>query len=997
MTDRSERRRMPLALLDVEELADEDACLEWLKDRLYPDGIHCPACARVTRHHRVKSRRSYSCQSCGHHVHPTAGTLFHRSSTPLTVWFRAIALLRTDGGLTARDLQRELGVTYKTAWRMADRIRPLLAQKGDEQGALPALRGYLGRVLPGARGYSRRGTGFLLYSSRFVRCSRLGVGRAVNLRGEVGVRKTFVLGLELLGLTLAAVIGLYAFGVIGTGGGGGSPAVNLEALAGEEGEAGEVESSLGPSEPDEWFITQRAGGPGKAVDENWFSRAGDQARAIRGSLSPRFRNDWQLTGPTNVGGRIVDLVVDPSSPDTIYVAAATGGIWKNTDGVFVMEKAWPDELPQAMGALAVSSDGTLYAGTGEPNNGGGSSVFGGNGIYRSVDGGQTWKHRGLSQSATIGRIVTDPSDPDTVYVAAAGSLFNPGGHRGIYKSTNRGNSWKLILAPENEFTGGIDLAIHPTDPDRIYAAMWQRRREPDLRTYGGLGSGLYRTDDAGESWTRLQNVTSALNPGDETGLTQNVLLGRIGLALAPSNPDRLYVITTQTGGQDKGFFVSNDGGDSFQTTGPATSNRPGSQGGFGWWFGRIWVDPVNPDHLFVAGVSLRRSTDGGVTWGTSSGVHADQHAMAWSPFVPNRVYLGNDGGTYISDGNGAPSTWRQATYEPYTQFYSLDVGEVFPERLTGGSQDNGCLRSWNFPDNPGDPDNWNSFGCGDGEYTLMDPIDNHIYYGCSQYGSCIRRYDGPEDPAPVTNSSFSSGTISTRRNWLTPIVFDKNNPATMYYGGNVINKTTDRGTTWTRISPDTVDLTGSFEPDRTPDPAINGNYPNWGTITTIDVSKTSPDTIYLGTDTGRLWKTEDGGVNWTWFNSHGLPQRWVTRTAIDPNDSQTVWATFSGFRNGEDAANVFRTTDGGATWTNMSSNLPNAPVNDIVIDAKRETVFVGGDAGVFHLKGGQRNWAFVGKRGLPLVPVLDIRLHEPTDTLYTSTFGRSMFKIALEP
>jgi hypothetical protein len=805
------------------------------------------------------------------------------------------------------------------------------------------------------------------------------------------VRRTKWVGLEVLALGLAAVIGLYAFGVLGTGDGGATPAVNLEAL----GEEAEEEEGLGPDEPDEWFIQQRAGLAG-TIDEDKLIRATNQARTIRGSPSPRFRNDWELNGPTNVGGRIVDLVVDPNAPDTIYVAAATGGVWKNTDGVFVMEKAWSDESPQGMGALAIGSDGTLYAGTGEPNNGGGSLVFGGNGMYRSTDGGETWKHRGLVDSATIGRIAVHPENPDTVYAAAAGSLFNPGGHRGLYRSTNGGTSWKLILAPENERTGAIDLAIDPTNPDRMYVAMWQRRREPDLRTYGGVGSGLYRTEDGGETWERLENVTGALNPGDTTGLTQSELLGRIGIALAPSNPDRLYVITTQTGGQDKGFFVSNDGGDSFQTTGPTTANRPGSQGGFGWWFGRIWVDPVNADHVFVAGVSLRRSTDGGVTWSTSGGLHADQHAMAWSPHVANRVYEGNDGGTYVSETNGVSGSWRQATYEPYTQHYSLDVGEIFPERLTGGTQDNGCIRSWDFPTNPGNPDNWNSFGCGDGEYTIIDPSDNDIYYGCSQYGSCIRRYDGPLVPAPVTNRTISTGTISTRRNWLTPIVLDPNDPSIIYYGGNVLNKSTDRGDTWTRISPESVDLTGSFEPDRIPDPAIHGNYPNWGTITTISVAKTAPDTIYLGTDTGRLWKTEDGGANWTWFNAHGLPTRWVTRVAVDPTDSQTAWAVFSGFRNGEDAAHVFKTTNGGATWENLSGNLPNAPVNDIVVDTERRTVFVGTDVGVFHLKAGGRNWAFVGKRGLPLAPVLDIRLHSPSDTLYVSTFGRSTWKISLE-
>jgi hypothetical protein len=380
--------------------------------------------------------------------------------------------------------------------------------------------------------------------------------------------------------------------------------------------------------------------------------------------------------------------------------------------------------------------------------------------------------------------------------------------------------------------------------------------------------------------------------------------------------------------------------------------------------------------------------DGGATWTSSGGIHVDQHAMQWHPDVANRVYLGNDGGTYISGLNGVSGSWNQAAYEPYTQFYSVDVGEQFPERLTGGSQDNGCLRSWDYPTNPGDPDDWNSFGCGDGEYTLMDPSDNGIHYGCSQYGSCIRRYDGPP-PAPVTNRTISNGTISDRRNWLTPVVLDPNNPAIVYYGGNVLNKSTDRGDTWTRISPPSVDLTGTFEPGRE-DPI----YVNYGTITTISVSKTAPDTIYLGTDTGRVWKTEDGGTTWVEFVDKGLPTRWVTRVAVDPDDSKTAWVTFSGFRNGEDAAHVFLTTDGGETWQNVSGNLPNAPVNDIVIDKARDTVYVGTDVGLFHLKNDKKNWGAVGT-GLPLAPVLDIRLHQPSSTLVASTFGRSMWKLDL--
>ena len=708
---------------------------------------------------------------------------------------------------------------------------------------------------------------------------------------------------------------------------------------------------------------------------------------------------WEFAGPSNVGGRITDLAVDPNDSGTIYVAAASGGIWKSTDadragGGLSMQKAWPDDFAQGMGAVAMGSDGRLWAGTGEPQPGGGSITFGGNGIFSSDDGGETWTKRGLEESGATGEIVVDPTNPRRVFVAAAGSLFNAGGDRGIYLSENGGASFKQVLAPETPFAGGIDIAIHPSNPNRVYAAMWDHRREPDVRTYGGEGSGLFRSDDGGQTWERLDNVLT-YSAGDSVngaplGLSKSIYLGRVGVAIAPSNPNRLYVITTKTDGSDGGFYISNDGGDSFNASGPNANNRPGSQGGFGWWFGRLWVDPADQNHILVAGVNLRRSLDGGVTWANSGSVHADQHAVQWDPHTPGRVYLGNDGGTYRSDGNAANQTWVKAENEPYTQFYSIDVGEQFPDRITGGAQDNGSQRSWSAG-GPGSTDNWDEFNGGDGEYTLIDPEDNDIYYGCSQYGNCVRRNEGS---APVPNRTISQGTTSQRRNWLSPIAFDPNDSSILYYAGNVLNKSTDRGTTWTAISPsDPNSLPGTFEPGRN-NPLLHGNYGNWGTITAIDIAKTAGDTIYAGTDTGRLWKTDDGGQTWTRFDSHGLPERWVTRVAIDPRDEDVVYATFSGFRSGEDAANIYKTEDGGRSWMNISGNLPNAPLNDVIVDVERDTVYVGGDVGVFYLKNGKKNWKPVGG-GLPLAPVLDMRLHAPSDTLFTNTFGRSMWKLDL--
>jgi photosystem II stability/assembly factor-like uncharacterized protein len=807
-------------------------------------------------------------------------------------------------------------------------------------------------------------------------------------------------GLELAGVGLALAVGLFAFGVIDVG-------TDKTRTGTAFAPASEEHEGLGPAEPDQWFIDQRAGGPGKALDMSDFTRAVDQSQSLRSSFqreaAPRqIRGTWQFAGPSNVGGRITDLVVDPSDPGTVYVAAASGGLWKSTDadradGRLSFQKAWPDDFAQGMGAVAIGSDGRVWAGTGEPQPGGGSITFGGNGIFSSDDGGATWRKRGLENSGATGEIVVDPTNPRRVFVAAAGSLFNPGGDRGIYRSTNGGNSFRRVLAPETPFAGGVDIAIHPSNPNRIYAAMWDHRREPDVRTYGGQGSGLFRSDDGGDTWTRLSNVLT-YSAGDSVngvplGLSRSLYLGRIGVAIAPSNPNRLYVITTKTNGADGGFYVSNDGGDSFNASGPDAANRPGSQGGFGWWFGRLWVDPANQNHVLVAGVDLRRSTDGGVTWNEDGfdELHADQHALQWDPHRPGRAYLGNDGGVYRSDGNGVQGSWRKAVNEPYTQFYSIDVGERFPDRITGGAQDNGSLRSWQAQ-GPGTTDNWNGYNGGDGEYTLIDPVDNDIFYGCSQYGNCARFNEGSA-PLPARRT-ISSGTVSQRRNWLTPIAFDPNNSSVVYYGGNVLNRSVNRGDTWTQISPaDPVSLPGTFEPGRNI-PEINGPYPNWGTITAIDIAKTASDTIYVGTDTGRLWKTDNGGTSWTWFNSHGLPERWVTRVAIDPRDEATVYATFSGFRNGEDAANVYKTTNGGRTWKNISGNLPNAPINDVIVDVERETVYAGGDVGVFYLKNGKKNWKPVGG-GLPLAPVLDMRLHQPSGTLFANTFGRSMFKLTL--
>src|SRR5918998_5409159 len=320
-------------------------------------------------------------------------------------------------------------------------------------------------------------------------------GRPLVVRGVGGMKKKvwlLVAGLVLLlnGAVVAAV-------AMTTGGTATESAIRAAA----EGESEEEEEGLGPAEPDDYFLFQRSS-DGELPQSSDFTRAVRQAQEVRtdtatapaAAAAARNRgDDWELEGPTNIGGRLADLAIDPRRQDTVYVAAATGGVWKTTDGGVTMQKAWDDDNAQSMGALAIGRDGTLWAGTGEINPGGGSITFGGTGIFRSDNGGRTWRERGLYFSGTTGDIVTHPTDERIIYVAAGGDLFNPGGDRGIYRSVNRGASWKRVLAPETPFTGGADLAMDPSNPDRIYAAMWDHRREPDVRTYGGVGSGLFRS------------------------------------------------------------------------------------------------------------------------------------------------------------------------------------------------------------------------------------------------------------------------------------------------------------------------------------------------------------------------------------------------------------------------------------------------------------------------------------------------------------------------
>ncbi|WP_422733349.1 WD40/YVTN/BNR-like repeat-containing protein [Micromonospora sp. WMMD558] len=724
-------------------------------------------------------------------------------------------------------------------------------------------------------------------------------------------------------------------------------------------------SPTGPMElPDEWMTAQRMSDGSTDLSAAKYARARGEANQLaartRSVYRPLAERDWSFFGPTDIGGRVVDIAVDPQVPDQVFVAAASGGVWRSGDAGATFTSVWPDGWGQAIGAVAMTSNGVLFAGTGEAQPGGGSITFGGDGVYRSTDRGATWERVGLADSHAIARFAIDPGNEDRIFAAASGNLFVPGGERGVYLTEDGGDNWRQVLAPPNATTGATEVLIDPSNPARVYAAMWDHLREPNQRTYGGPGSSLWRSDDGGRTWARMT-----------TGLPTDADQGRWGLALAPSNPKRLYAYVGTALGPFRAFYRSDDGGDTWTQT-PVTAGQA-SQSTFSWWFGKLFVDPAEQNHVFLMGVNLMRSTNGAQSFSPVGGVHADQHAMRWDPKVPGRVYLGNDGGFYRSEANGAGS-WVKATDERYTQFYTVDVAQTDPRLKVGGTQDNGCNRGYNGAGGP-----WDPIGCGDGLQTLIHPENPNIVFGCSQYGSCYRSENAGASPrAPIG----AGQTTSQRRNWLTPLQFDPSDPNVMYYAGNIVNRSTDNGRTWTAISPD---LTGGGPND----PA---GYP-WGTITTIAAAPTDGDTLYAGTDDGKLWWTHDLGRSWNEVDPAQLPGTWVTRVAVHPTDANIAYATFSGFRSGSDRPHVMLTRDGGRTWTDIGRGLPDAPVNSVVPTADG-LLLVGTDVGVFVSAWNGGEWATLGA-DLPKAAVMYLRWHEPTRQLTAATFGRGIHDITV--
>lgn len=701
----------------------------------------------------------------------------------------------------------------------------------------------------------------------------------------------------------------------------------------------------------DWFEMQRA----YPFDEIPYAERLQSLEYVKNFMSKdkSINSNWTLAGPINIEGRITTAAIDPVNPQIVYIGSANGGVWKSTNFCQTWTSIFDNQNTSSIGALVIDPVNTniIYCGTGEANSL--RSHYPGTGMYKSTNGGVSWTFIGLPNSFNIGNIVINPTNTQEVYTAVLGATRRKNTERGLYKSTNGGLNWTNTLYISDS-VGVVDVVMDPNNPNKLFAAAWERLRREDYIKYGGVKSALYVSSNSGVNWTAVNNGFPYNDP----------TLGRISIDIARSNSNIIYALLADANGNSKGLYKSTDGGNIWSiknTTAAPSSNYA--------WFNRICkVHPTNPDIVYCGGLDMMYSINGGTSFSYAGESHVDQHAVAFAISNPNYVVVGNDGGIDCSTNGG--SSWVASVTLPITQFYAGDINYQNPSDLMGGAQDNGCIRTSNGGMN------WFEENGGDGFYTMYDYQNPLRMYAASQNGYLVRSTNG--------GASFLSGTSGldlTYTNWSTPYIMDKTNPLIMYCGTYKIFKSTNGMASWTAISPDMA----------------NAHVANLGTVTTLDVSKSNPNVLYCGTDDANVWVTTNSGTNWTKINA-GLPNRWVTRLAVHPDSANICYVTLSGYKIDSTGAHIFKTTNYGISWTSKKGNLPDAPVNDIIIDPRKySNLYVGTDYGVMVSTNDGTDWSIIGS-GLPSsVPVHDLTFHLPTLKLFAWTHGRSAMSITLPP
>lgn len=748
-------------------------------------------------------------------------------------------------------------------------------------------------------------------------------------------------------------------------------------------------------------------------------------------------------GPTLVTGRVADFKVDPKNTNIYYVATAAGGAWKSMNRGTTWTSMFDNGGSFNMCCIEIDpkDSNVLWLGTGENSNPRSSMI--GDGLYKSTDAGTTWTRVGLATSEHIGNIQIDPRDSNVVYVTAQGPLWSAGGERGVFKTTDGGKTWKAILTASPD-TGANELVIDPANPNTLYASLWQRRRGVGQFVGGGPESGIFKSTNAGQTWTKL---TKGLPVKD---------MGRINLAVdAKVKPTRLYAMVDALA-DERGFYRSDDQGATWARIGkraPGTG-RGGAAGTVGasdevaqsdldeeeqdgpaqgdegnWYmnadpgyYNEFFVDPIRPDTIYAMSTNLERSTDGGKTWGVFplQGVHVDHHVIWPDPSDRNHFVLGNDGGLWESYDEG--KVWSHFQNLPISQFYRVSVDNMLPfYNICGGTQDNGSFCSPSRTRNSLGIRTGESYvtGGGDGFTTRSDTDDPNFTYATSQNGAVTRldlrtgqsrsirpnpantkNIDGSAIPA-ATGGRGGGGFENERANWDAPYIVSPHNAKSLLWATNYLYRTEDRGDTWTRISPDLtrrldaneVSIMGKqWDPAKTV--GFNRATTALSNIVSIDESPVVSGLIYVGTDDGVMQVTEDNGKNWRKIEDFpGVPKyTYVSDVMASPLDANVVYATLNDWQRGNYKPYVVKSTDRGRTFTNVTNNLPDRhPTWAIVQDfVNPNLLFLGTEYGLFFTVDGGARWVQM-KGGMPTIQVRDLDIQKRENDLVLGTFGRGFY------
>jgi photosystem II stability/assembly factor-like uncharacterized protein len=763
------------------------------------------------------------------------------------------------------------------------------------------------------------------------------------------------------------------------------------------------------------LLLARHGGPIAA-------QTGAKAAADRGRPAAPYGHvlkalTARCIGPANMGGRIADLAVVESDPKTFYVATAGGGVWKTTDGGLTLTPVFDGQHTQSIGSVAVcqGKPEVVYVGTGEGNPR--NSVSWGHGVYRSADGGKTWDHCGLAETHHIGRVVAHPTNPEVAYVAALGKFWSANKERGLYKTADGGKTWELSKFIDED-TGFVDVQMDPSDPDTLYAAAWAVRRDgfsggsPKAQT--GASAGLFKTTDGGRTWEKMGG-----------GLPEGVEYGRCGLSVYRKDPNVVYAIvqTDKTAGSltNTGQMPAELGKGGGKAAPPGAVERGGvfrsDDKGKTWkkvsdlvprpfYYGQVRVDPTDAARVYVLGVNFYTSTDGGKTFaaGGMRGAHADHHALWIDPKNPDHLIDGNDGGLSVSHDRGKTAEAMRGF--AIGQFYGVAVDTRTPYRVYGGLQDNG---SWGGPTATPYPDgvtlaDWRRVGGGDGFQAAVDPTDPDTVYVESQYGNLTRvnvkaldggggkgkggGFGGGKKIAPPAAKEGGKN----RFNWNAPILLSPHDSKTLYYGSQFLHKTTNRGDSWERISPD---LTRGPRGE-----AVTNSGHN---ILAIAESPAKAGVLWVGTDDGNVWASRDGGKEWADVSEKvpGVPRaRAIPKIECSSTDAGTAYLAIDRHRNGDYHPYIFRTTDYGETWTKLTDGLPDRAVVGVVRESSRapNLLFAGTEIGLYASLDAGKSWHHLDRTGMPpAVRVDDLVIHPRERELVIGTHGRSVWVMDIAP